>query len=255
MLKFFRKIRHQLLSENQTSKYLLYAIGEIFLVMIGILLALQVNNWNQARQDNLKEQKLLLALQDEFQHNLKSLEAIMEKNIRVNEGLKTFLRFSGPKYDAINKEQYYKLQYGIGAASVLWEPVVGVINDIQNSGQLNNLSDSALRRTLGTWKALLEKVAYQEGISEAHRERIKDIILIESNMTESSIFSGSAAANKIDFGKYQFDTDARKLLTNQALTNIVIMRTSTSGNQQRRYAQVKTEIETILKLIAQQNHQ
>ena len=49
MIKFFRKIRLQLLGEGKTAKYFKYAIGEILLVMIGILLALQVNNWNEGR--------------------------------------------------------------------------------------------------------------------------------------------------------------------------------------------------------------
>ena len=50
MLVLFKKIRQQLLSENRFSKYLIYAVGEILLVMIGILLALQVNNWNEQRK-------------------------------------------------------------------------------------------------------------------------------------------------------------------------------------------------------------
>ena len=50
MIKFFRKIRRKLLTENKISKYLLYAIGEIILVVIGILIALQVNNWNEDRK-------------------------------------------------------------------------------------------------------------------------------------------------------------------------------------------------------------
>ena len=50
MIKFFRKIRQNLLSENRFNKYLIYAIGEIFLVVIGILIALQVNNWNEQRK-------------------------------------------------------------------------------------------------------------------------------------------------------------------------------------------------------------
>ena len=59
MIKFFRKIREKLISENKISKYLLYAIGEILLVMIGILLALQVNNWNETRKLKLKENEIL----------------------------------------------------------------------------------------------------------------------------------------------------------------------------------------------------
>mgnify|MGYP001591841413 CR=1 FL=1 len=56
MIKFFRRIRQGLLSENKFSKYLLYAIGEIILVVIGILIALQINNWNEKRKnDNIKQ--------------------------------------------------------------------------------------------------------------------------------------------------------------------------------------------------------
>ena len=55
MLKIFRKVRHNMVKNKKVTSYILYAIGEIFLVMIGILLALQVNNWNENRKqkDNL----------------------------------------------------------------------------------------------------------------------------------------------------------------------------------------------------------
>ena len=59
MIKFFRKIRQKLLSENKFSKYLIYAIGEIILVVIGILIALQINNWNEGRKEFSKSKALL----------------------------------------------------------------------------------------------------------------------------------------------------------------------------------------------------
>ena len=59
MIKLFRKIRQNLLTENKFSKYLLYAIGEILLVVIGILIALQINNWNELRKDELIELDVL----------------------------------------------------------------------------------------------------------------------------------------------------------------------------------------------------
>ena len=59
MINFFRKIRQKTLSENKFSKYLLYAIGEIVLVVIGILIALQINNWNQNRIRNIEEINVL----------------------------------------------------------------------------------------------------------------------------------------------------------------------------------------------------
>lgn len=59
MIKFFRKIRQQLLTENKFNRYLLYALGEIFLVVIGILIALQINTWNKEIQDNARERTSL----------------------------------------------------------------------------------------------------------------------------------------------------------------------------------------------------
>ena len=59
MIRFFRKIRFKLMSENKTGKYFKYAIGEIILVMVGILLALQVNNWNENRKKRLEEITIL----------------------------------------------------------------------------------------------------------------------------------------------------------------------------------------------------
>ena len=81
MIKFLRRIRQKLLSENKISKYVLYAIGEIFLVVIGILIALQINNWNETR----KEQNLELALLQEMQENLKADILDMEDNIGFHE--------------------------------------------------------------------------------------------------------------------------------------------------------------------------
>ena len=66
MIKFFRKIRYDLMGENKTGKYLKYAIGEIVLVMIGILLALQVNNWNENRKETSKSLNYL----NEFRKDL-----------------------------------------------------------------------------------------------------------------------------------------------------------------------------------------
>ena len=54
MIKFFRQIRYKLMSQNLTGRYFKYAIGEILLVVIGILIALQINNWNQNRLEKLK---------------------------------------------------------------------------------------------------------------------------------------------------------------------------------------------------------
>ena len=59
MIRFFRILRKRLLTENRIGKYLLYAVGEIVLVVIGILIALSINNWNEAKKNRLQEIAIL----------------------------------------------------------------------------------------------------------------------------------------------------------------------------------------------------
>ena len=62
MIKFFRKIRQDLLRDNKIGDYLKYAVGEIVLVVIGILIALSINNWNESRKNDLEQALLVLSL-------------------------------------------------------------------------------------------------------------------------------------------------------------------------------------------------
>ncbi len=80
MIKFFRKIRQKLLVENRFREYMLYAIGEIFLVMIGILLALSVNNWNEARKTDKVEVKLLTELKEAIISDYFKVEMLFQLN-------------------------------------------------------------------------------------------------------------------------------------------------------------------------------
>ena len=66
MIKFFRKARQKMLTENKFSEYLMYVLGEIILVLIGILIAVQINNWNINQKDAAQETKILIQLKEGF---------------------------------------------------------------------------------------------------------------------------------------------------------------------------------------------
>lgn len=77
MIKFFRKIRHKLVVDNKFTKYLLYAIGEIVLVVIGILIALQINTWNDNRNSKTKEIEILRKLNVDLNNNRDELLSVV----------------------------------------------------------------------------------------------------------------------------------------------------------------------------------
>ncbi len=78
MIKFFRKIRKKLLTENTFSKYLIYATGEIFLVVIGILIALQINNQNDLRKERQKELQYLENVRSDLVLNIAEMNSYIE---------------------------------------------------------------------------------------------------------------------------------------------------------------------------------
>jgi Ni,Fe-hydrogenase I large subunit len=80
MIKYFSKIRQRLLIENKVSKYLLYAIGEIVLIVIGILIALKINNWNEYQKAIKSENEYLTSLQNEISANIERLKLVNANN-------------------------------------------------------------------------------------------------------------------------------------------------------------------------------
>jgi len=77
MIKFFRKIRQKLLNEKKFSRYLIYAIGEIIIVVFGILIALNFNNWNQNQINKKSEIKILSELKNDFKSNYQEIKDII----------------------------------------------------------------------------------------------------------------------------------------------------------------------------------
>ena len=91
MLPFFRKIRWRLAADNQFFKYSRYAVGEIVLVVVGILIALQINNWNENRKNSNLERKLLTELISDLETNIESLNASNMSNVKSIAGIDSLI--------------------------------------------------------------------------------------------------------------------------------------------------------------------
>lgn len=154
MIKFFRKIRQNLLSEGKTGKYLKYAIGEILLVMIGILLALQVNNWNDNILEAKREQAILKNLRTEFSDNLTELQRIYdgsEESYRSSIRLLEIIKEDSP----INSEEIEVLLNSIINGFFSLDLYSATIDEIINTGSLNTIKDEKLKEHISNWSFIV----------------------------------------------------------------------------------------------------
>ncbi|MGS2727129.1 DUF6090 family protein [Psychroserpens sp. BH13MA-6] len=158
MIKFFRRIRLRLLTEGNTGKYLKYAIGEIVLVMIGILLALQVSNWNQDRKDRISERKLLDNIHRDFIQNKIGFDSVKSINYRSLAALDSMIGLFPLKKDSLKNATFWK--YYAKIQDHTYNPYSSSVDLVVNSNSLQLVQDEELQQLLVSWKDVL--MDYQE---------------------------------------------------------------------------------------------
>lgn len=150
MIRFFRKIRQQLLSQDKFSKYLLYAVGEILLVVIGILIALQINNFNEDRKARDKEQIVLKNLKEDFLANQK----IIDRSLAVHEyhlnELKSYLKHLGPNVPALTDSIYKFDVSDYGKLNL----INGTLQAVINTDKFEIIQNELLKKKLSTYPSI-----------------------------------------------------------------------------------------------------
>jgi hypothetical protein len=181
MIKFFRHIRKKLIGENRFSKYLLYAIGEIILVVIGILIALYVNEWNQKRLLKHEEQKSLKFLHAEFEGNLQKFDYKYNlQKVRKN-AIHKILFEDLSDTQISDLDSLYKMSF----YSWTFVPSFSTYNSLVSTGKLNLFSEDSLKIRLSGFKDMV--VDFQdEEVNLWHHSRDH---LIPHEMYSSEILS------------------------------------------------------------------
>ena len=164
MIKFFRKIRYDLMEKNKTGKYLKYAIGEIVLVVIGILIALQINNWNENIKAKEKEVKLLIELKDDLLETKNDLLTDIEKAQQILATTNTF--YKAIIEDQISDKTPFKLSTSYILDTAILFPKLSAYEAIQSEG-ITIISNDNLRKKITDFYQLhLKRVAAAEAYLE-----------------------------------------------------------------------------------------
>ena len=203
---------------SKTGKYFKYAIGEIILVVIGILIALQINNWNEIRKSNLEERSALENIHRDFSKNKELLINVMASTKKILSSGLEILNHTGNKgkptseniintwlNDIFNSEPYY--------------PQNGFLDDLLSSGKLGIFKNVELRNLLSSWKPKVDVL----------NEKFNSMDLNEDILNKHIIEHGSwlnadqviKMTRSINFPVSGFDVDNRNLLETLLFENLV----------------------------------
>ena len=189
MLKFFRKIRQRLLAENKFTKYLIYATGEIALIMVGILLALQINNWNEQRQDKQEERVALIDLKYEFETNKEHFLRHSKWQKKTEQLWAAYLAIASDSSLSDAERAIGRPQVG----SATFKISNSKLNSLLATGIIDKIKNDALKQYLLGWNDVL--LTYQ-GLENEHLVHTKqELIPHELNLKPNPTLSKISGVN------------------------------------------------------------
>ena len=238
MIKFFRRIRQQFLSEKKFSKYVLYAIGEIVLVVIGILIALQINTWNEDAQNKDIERAYLTGILNNIDQDIYELDKLVDQDTLAIKHYTFILKaFSDKSINKYSKEFINALGKSYITQSFNGNSIV--FEDMKSSGKINHIKSDVLRFSILEYYNLSQREIIRQNemhIPEMHKlrdEAFHDNIDMNS-LIEKFMFNEkkSAEINPLDLSFFDSDvnSDAVKKFANRMSLMKVQMQVNSFAN-------------------------
>ncbi len=223
MIKFFRKIRQNLLMENKTSKYFKYAIGEIVLVVFGILIALQVNNWNNNRLENNRAHHFMEKLETQIEDNLTRVEMVLDnkqKHVKITNQLFHIIG-SGVKGISIDKKLDSLISVNIYDSHLNLN--MNTIIEGRENGDLALITSDSLRQSIYRLNTVYETINERERIANQDLIDLFIPYLNKNYNSRNGVISFFGRNEELGVSKV-YKNDNWKMLDDQEFENLMITR-------------------------------
>jgi len=251
MINLFRNVRRKLADDNKPLKYMRYAVGEIVLVVIGILIALQINNWNEERKEKIQEHHILeIILKDLYLADSKSKE-LVEKEVVIFNTFENFLGGPTQRNELINHPKVDSIFAHLIWGSVGLEvPVINAYQDLKNAGKTNLISSETIRlhfTTLENRFAQLKK-SLQDRLN-VQEKNIDNYIL--TNMNFIPLLKSSDRKFKVEYGESNNYTE---LFKDRFIINSIASKLDITSSVLDEREFLQKEIDALIKLIEAEIH-
>ena len=236
--------------KNQKGKYLKYAIGEIVLVVIGILIALQINNWNDERIQKTNQLQLSKRLFDETNRNIANFNLEKITALKTKSSIRTILHLIDENYSKVNKKLIDSLLF-----NALVSPTIdfnnAVLNEALSTGQLANFKNDALKNILYSLPTKLEQLKEREtALLDDNTAYFVPLIYKHTSLRQID-YQFSGMANEIEKSRLK-ETDNRALLRMREFENVIDNQYYLINRLTTNYQEVENLLTNLSKLLQEQ---
>ena len=253
MINFFRKTRKKMADDNRPLKYLRYAIGEIILVVIGILIALQINNWNENKKTHRIQQNNLQLIKAEMTNNLQAVAVAKKDLSRTIASSRDLINLINTHNNLKNIEEreLSSLIAGLVRDDVQAFLENGAMNQLIASDGLKNIENDSIRNILASWQSKTSYVRLQEQHIFSSQSRIREYMTTNGNM--KVLFEEIGLSQRMELENSIVKVSNKHLLKDKKLENTTLILIVTGETlQEKVYPKFENEIRSIIGLIDQE---
>jgi len=239
------------MNENKVTTYLLYALGEIILVVVGILIAVQIDEWNKDQEARSLAKSFLVNLQAELYRNQAILEEVIEENQSVIESSRRLLNVIG--FDSIryNELEVAKLTTNSFAPIVVYQPDETVLSELTTSDNIKSIQNEDLKGRLSTFSSHLDFVHFQESVVQEDKELCIDEMRKLGSMRTMFDMSG-ASSGLLGIYKGGKSKGNKELIQSSVFENNLLIYTASSSGLNDAYKSTLSFMDSLSTLISKE---
>ena len=248
MIKFFSRIKRSLLSENRISKYLVYSLGEIALVVVGILIAIQLNNWNENEKKRVEAQNFNVRLSEQVIRNIdQTLDALESTREQFN-GLTALMRMVGKPIEPLSHQEMDSLIY-YAAIDYDLELDLNTLKEAKENGRLSLIKNESLRIALFEYSAIVDLMEKRIDIANTDNNNFmvpyfyENISFRTLNANLSESYRKEIGDSKLEESNYE------RILMDRQFENLLYTRLTYSEEMLSSYEELHEHLEYIKQLI------
>lgn len=249
-MKIFRKIRLSSLTRGRFSKYILYATGEILLVVIGILIALYLNNEKDISNRQEKQKNHLVLIKEELENNLLILgeedETLSEMIVNIR-GLIN-LGVSDTLIKDINEVDLSELLFLPLTRSIEIDYENGAFNEFVASNSLKDIENDSLRSLLRSWDRKLETLKFQENVVRQSLDKSNNFMEIHGSL--KTIFDNRTLSEDLEINNSPTSLSNKHILKSKQFENILLQYLGVATQlHASNYPDFESDVNVLIRLI------